>query len=149
MKINLFRTLNTMQKSLTCYPDQFGSVQKAWELRVKFTLHNPEGPLTRRRGVSFIQKFSDGYLVTRSGITYPTFMAALASLTGEWLSALSDLIRSMCFGCFSDGRDSSVIVNSAVFHAVGQTYTTPEPKEYLPPQTLWKRIAARFLNKSY
>lgn len=78
--INRFYTLNKMQKSV----HNFHST--AWELKASFN--------KRSRCVSFIRKDHDGYTVTRTGITYSTFMAALASLIEFYIMDIWNLVRS-------------------------------------------------------
>lgn len=78
--INRFYTLNKMQKSV----HNFHST--AWELKASFN--------KRSRCVSFIRKDHDGYTVTRTGITYSNFMAALASLLEFYIMDIWNLIRS-------------------------------------------------------
>lgn len=85
--MNKFYILNTMQKSLE---KQSGS----WSVNVSHS----EGQVTRKRTLSHILKTTDGYLVTRTGATHKTFMAALASFIVEYVQALKDLITSMLFG---------------------------------------------------
>lgn len=78
--INRFYTLNKMQKSV----HNFHST--AWELKASFN--------KRSRCVSFIRKDHDGYTVTRTGITYSNFMAALASLLEFYIMDIWNLVRS-------------------------------------------------------
>lgn len=78
--INRFYTLNKMQKSV----HNFHST--AWELKASFN--------KRSRCVSFIRKDHDGYTVTRTGITYSNFMAALASLIEFYIMDIWNLVRS-------------------------------------------------------
>lgn len=78
--INRFYTLNKMQKSI----HNFHST--AWELKASFN--------KRSRCVSFIRKDHDGYTVTRTGITYSNFMAALASLLEFYIMDVWNLVRS-------------------------------------------------------
>ncbi len=48
----------------------------------------------RSRSVSFIRKDQHGYTVTMTGITYQTFMAALASLLDFYINDIWKLVRS-------------------------------------------------------
>lgn len=78
--INKFFTLNKMQKSVSKYS------RDAWELRVNH--------MKRSRTVTFIRKDDHGYTVIMTGITYKSFMAALASLIGFYINELWKLVKS-------------------------------------------------------
>lgn len=78
--INRFYTLNKMQKSV----HKFHAT--SWELKASFG--------KRSRTISFIRKDHDGYTVTMTGITYKTFMAALASLIDFYVNEIWNMVRS-------------------------------------------------------
>lgn len=85
--MNKFFILNTMQKSIASQ----GS--GCWVLNAS----HRHAQVKRTRAISFIFKTSSGYLVTRTGSNHKTFMAALASLLVEFISAIRVLITSMLF----------------------------------------------------
>lgn len=78
--INRFYTLNKMQRSVSKFH------ATVWELRASFG--------KRSRTVSFIRKDAHGYTVTMTATTYPTFMAALASLIDFYVNEIWNLVRS-------------------------------------------------------
>lgn len=78
--INKFYTLNKMQKSVSKYS------RDSWELRVNH--------LKKSRTVTFIRKEDHGYTVIMTGITYKTFMGALASLIDFYINELWKLVKS-------------------------------------------------------
>ena len=78
--INRFYTLNKMQKETSKFH------ATAWEVRASF------GKVSRT--LSFIRKDAAGYTVAMTGITYNSFMAALASLIDFYINEVWKLVRS-------------------------------------------------------
>lgn len=135
--MNKFLVLNTMQKSLV------RSNETHWEV----SAHHTVDALKRVRLVSFIIKSDKGYCVTLTETTHKTFMGALASLMGHYLSTLRHLIQSMLCCCPLDAHKAlgEVFTPGDFSRPSLPTYDRGPKKEYLHP--LRKAVTAMFGGK--